>query len=167
MAGVVLDPGAIAELAEHVQVVEGPLFDPLGLDELALRLEIGHALLELLLDPADGASRVSCGRGEERPRMDHDPLERLADVPEEGIDRGDPLDLVARRARSGRRNPRRPGRPRRRRPGRGSRRAGSRRPARSYWISTSLARMLFAGERLADARAGSSWRNRSPGAPMP
>ena len=47
---VVLDPRAEAQLAEHLHVVLGPLAQAMGLQQLALLLELGAALVELAPD---------------------------------------------------------------------------------------------------------------------
>ena len=52
---VVLDPRAEPQLAEHLHVVLGPLAQPVGLEQLALRLELGAPLVQL---PADLGDRV-------------------------------------------------------------------------------------------------------------
>ena len=49
-AGVVLDPRAVADLAEHFEVVSRPLLDPLSLDQLVLRFEVFNPLLHLPFD---------------------------------------------------------------------------------------------------------------------
>ncbi len=92
VAGVVLDAGAVAELAEHLEVVEGPLLDALGLDGLAEGLEAGDLSGELGLDAGHGRAEGFGGRGEERARVDHDRLEGLADFAEQGVDGQEGLD---------------------------------------------------------------------------
>ena len=49
-AGVVLDSRAVADLAEHFEVVSRPLLDPLSLDQLVLRFEVLDPLLHLPFD---------------------------------------------------------------------------------------------------------------------
>ena len=56
MAAVVLDAVAHPDLGEHLEVVLGPHPEPLGLEQLARRLQLGQALAELGLDRRDGAS---------------------------------------------------------------------------------------------------------------
>ena len=60
VARVVLDPVAVADLPDHLEVEHRPLVQPLGLEELALVLEERAALFELGLDRLDG--RSSSGR---------------------------------------------------------------------------------------------------------
>ena len=47
---VILDAGAVAQLPHHLHIVAGALVDALGLDELAVILEVGLALRQLPLD---------------------------------------------------------------------------------------------------------------------
>ena len=54
VAGVVLDAVAEADLPHHLQVVLGAHAQALGLEQLALLLEPGQPLLQLVLDAADG-----------------------------------------------------------------------------------------------------------------
>ena len=53
-ARVVLDAVAVAELLHHLEVVLGAHAQALGLEQLALLLELGQPLLELGLDADDG-----------------------------------------------------------------------------------------------------------------
>ena len=93
---VVLDAVAVAELLHHLEVVLGAHPEALGLEQLALLLEVGEPLLELLLDAADGglhpllAGDVVRGR-EERRRL----LLLAHRLAGERVDHQDPLDLVA------------------------------------------------------------------------
>ena len=48
VAGVVLDPGTVAHLQQHLHVVPGPGRQPLGLQQLALLLELLQPLLSSL-----------------------------------------------------------------------------------------------------------------------
>ena len=54
MPRVVLDAGAEPDLTHHLHVVVGPHAQPLGLQQLALALELGESLLQFLLDGGDG-----------------------------------------------------------------------------------------------------------------
>ena len=92
VAGVVLDARAVAELAQHLEVVEGALLDALGLDGHAPGLEMGDLLGELGLDAGDGRAEGLGGGREEGPGMDHDRVEGLADLAEERVDGRDGLD---------------------------------------------------------------------------
>jgi hypothetical protein len=94
VAGVVLDAGAVAELAQHLEIVKGPLFDAGRFDGLAAGLKEGDLLLELGLDPGRRGAEGLGGRREEGPGVDHDGLEAFADLAEERIDGRDGLDAA-------------------------------------------------------------------------
>ena len=53
VARVVLDAGAVAELAHHLEVERRPLAEPGALEDAALGLELADALLHLGLDVDD------------------------------------------------------------------------------------------------------------------
>ena len=92
---VVLDPVAVAELLQHLEVVLGPLPDPVRLEQLPLRLEELDLLLELVLDLVDGAlDRLARGHVLRR-REDRQVLEACVDLAGERIEVRDLLDLVA------------------------------------------------------------------------
>ena len=55
---VVLDAVAVADLGHHLEVVLGAHAQPLGLEQLALLLELGQPLLELGLDAHDGRAHA-------------------------------------------------------------------------------------------------------------
>ena len=59
-AGVVLDAVAETHLLEHLQIVEGALLEPLGLEQLALAPQRVEALLQLDPDPLDGTASGCC-----------------------------------------------------------------------------------------------------------
>ncbi|CAM5492436.1 hypothetical protein SGRIM128S_02196 [Streptomyces griseomycini] len=92
---VVLHAGAGADLAEHLDVVRGAHAQALGLQELALLLQLGQALAELLLDVVDralqplGAGDVVGGREDVQLPVVAD------DLAGERVERGQRLDLVA------------------------------------------------------------------------
>ena len=91
---VVLDAVAVAELLQHLEVVLGPLPDPVRLEELPLRLEELDLLLELVADLADGPlDRVLRGHVL-RGREDGQVLEAGVDLARERVEVGDLLDLV-------------------------------------------------------------------------
>jgi hypothetical protein len=58
VAGVVLDAVAVAGLAEHLEIEHRSLVEPLGLQELPLRLELGLLLEELRLDRLYGVGET-------------------------------------------------------------------------------------------------------------
>ncbi len=94
-SGVVLDPRAEADLAQHLDVVLGPLREPVGLELLALGLEGCDAVAKLALDLLDGAlerlllGHVMAGG------PDRDVVERVEDLAGERVEVLDRLDLVA------------------------------------------------------------------------
>ena len=55
IAGIVFDARAVAQLAEHLDIVLRALGDALRLDQIALFLEFPDANVEVVLDVADGA----------------------------------------------------------------------------------------------------------------
>ena len=92
---VVLDAGAEADLAHHLDVVVGPHPQPLRLQQLALPLQLGEPLLELRLDGRDRVRHpLRAGdvvRGREDPQRVH-----LADhVTGQRVQVIQRLDLVA------------------------------------------------------------------------
>ena len=94
-AGVVLDAGAVPQLAHHLHVVARALLNALRLDELAVLLEVRLALGQLALDLLRGALHLLV-RGDVVARgidghMVDDPLRRAGD----GVNLGDAVDLVA------------------------------------------------------------------------
>ena len=92
---VVLDPVAEAELLHHLEVVLGALPEPVGLEQLALGLELLDALLQLVPDLVDGAL-------DRRPRgdvlggrPDRDVVQLRQHLAGERVEVRDLLDLVA------------------------------------------------------------------------
>ena len=95
VAAVVLDSGAGAGLAEHLQVEVGALAQPLRLEQAAARLELAAALLELGLDPVHRALELLArgdvvARGEDGELVAHP-----QDLAGERVEVADRLDLVA------------------------------------------------------------------------
>jgi hypothetical protein len=92
---VVLDAVAHPHLAQHLEVVLGAHAEALGLEELALRLEVREALLELRLDAGDGLAQAVLvgdvvGGGEEGEVLD------VAQVlAGDEVELGDAVDVVA------------------------------------------------------------------------
>ncbi len=91
---VVLDPAARPDLGEHLEVVLGPHAEPLGLEQLALALELAQALAELRLDRGDGAAHRLVAGDVVRRREDDKLVELAEELPGERVEAGDPLDLV-------------------------------------------------------------------------
>ena len=70
VARVVLDPGAVAHLAQHLDVEQRPLLQPMGLEHAPVVPQHRQAPLELLLDRPDGLLDLLAGRDEELRRID-------------------------------------------------------------------------------------------------
>ena len=72
-AGIVLDPRAIPDLKQHLEVILRPHPEPLGLDYLPRRLKLPRPLIQLLLyqlrRPVDGVGRSNIVLGRKDPRM--------------------------------------------------------------------------------------------------
>ena len=77
MPRVVLDPRAVADLQQHLHVVPGPRRQPLGLQQLALLLELLEPLVQLLADRLDGPLDPLLGQHEVLGRVDVHLLLRL------------------------------------------------------------------------------------------
>ena len=92
---VVLDAVAVADLADHLEVVLRPHAQPLGFEELALLLEQRKALLQLGLDALHGALHPLVAGDVVRGGEHHD-LGVLGDVlTGERVDGDETFDLVA------------------------------------------------------------------------
>ena len=92
---VVLDAVAEADLLHHLEVEAGAHAQPLGLEQLALALELGQALRQL---GADGDQRALQGLGAGgvvRRREDRDRIQLLDHIAGQGVQRVERLDLVA------------------------------------------------------------------------
>ena len=94
-AGIVFDARAVAQLAQHLDIVARALADALGLDGLALGQKLRLALVELLVDLNDGALQFVLRRDIVRSWVDGDVLERARHLTVDGIEFADPVDLVA------------------------------------------------------------------------
>ena len=95
VARVVLDAGAVAELAQHLEVERRPLAEPRGLERAALRLELADPLLHLGLDVDDGLLELVGRRHEVGRRVDVRLLALREQLAGQRVELGDPLDLVA------------------------------------------------------------------------
>ncbi len=93
--GVVLDAGAEADLAHHLDVVAGPHPQPLRLQQFALLVQLGEPVGQLLLDGGDRLLHpLRAGdvvRGREDPQLRHLP----DDVTGQRVQVVEALDLVA------------------------------------------------------------------------
>ena len=95
MAAVVLDPGAVAQLAHHLQVERGPLAQPGRLEDPTLGLHLADPQLHLGLDVDERLLELVGGRHEVGRRVDIEVVPFSEQLAGERIDLGDPLDLVA------------------------------------------------------------------------
>ena len=95
VARVVLDAGAVAELAHHLEVEGRALAQPRGLEHAALGLELADALLHLGLDVDDRRLQLVGRRDEVRRRVDVELLALGEQLAGQRVELGDPLDLVA------------------------------------------------------------------------
>src|SRR5437016_6175323 len=95
MARVVLDPVAIADLADHLEIEHRPLMQPLRFEQPALRLEDAAAPGELLLDRLDRAARALARRDEVRLRIHRDLVVLPEGLAGQRIERRELVDLVA------------------------------------------------------------------------
>ena len=94
-ARVVLDPRGEAELLEHLDVVGGALAQPVRLQLLALRLQLGGARVQFGADLLDRAlQRLVLGHVVGG-RPDRDVVDRVEDLAGQRVEVLDPLDLVA------------------------------------------------------------------------
>ena len=94
MAGIVLDPRTVTNLAHHLQVETGALLQPLRLDKFSGGAKISQTLLKLLFDPLHctvqrifRGHKLLCGIDNFILRLAQDPSVHPVDV-------GDPFDGV-------------------------------------------------------------------------
>ena len=92
---VVLDAVAVADLLHHLEVVLRAHAQPLRLEQLALLLEPGEALLELGLDADDRLPHPLVAGDVVGGREDDELVEHGDLLAGERVDHLDPLDLVA------------------------------------------------------------------------
>ena len=95
MARVVLDAGAVAELAHHLEVERRALAEPRGLERPALGLELADADLHLGLDVDDGFLELVGRRHVVGGRVDVGLLALGEQLAGQRVELGDALDLVA------------------------------------------------------------------------
>jgi hypothetical protein len=95
VAAVVLDARAKPDLAQHLDVVRRAHAQPLGLEQLALALELLEPLLEFGLDAAHRALHPLGPGGVVRGRRDEDPVDIADHFTGEWVEVVQPLDLVA------------------------------------------------------------------------
>ena len=95
MPGVVLDPLARPDLVHHLQVEARPLAQALGLQELALSLQIATPLFQLRLDAGEGALPHVLGGDVVVGGIDGDPVQTRQLLARERIDLPERFHLVA------------------------------------------------------------------------
>ena len=98
VAGVVLDPVAVADLPDHLEVEHRPLVQALRLEQLAFRLELPAIPLELLLDRSDRLLRAVARGDEVRLRVDRHLVEPPDHLSGQRVEPGELVDLVAEQA---------------------------------------------------------------------
>jgi hypothetical protein len=94
MPRVVLDAVAVADLAQHLQVEHRALEEALGLQQLALSLELGLLLQQLGLDAADGVLHLRPRRDVVARRIDRHLGQLAQGLAGQRIERRDGLHLV-------------------------------------------------------------------------
>ncbi len=92
---VVLDAVAVADLADHLEVVLGAHPEALGLEQLALLLELLQSDLELVLDLGHGHCQPLVAGDVVRRREDDRALHLLQRLTGQRVDPGEPVDRVA------------------------------------------------------------------------
>ena len=95
MARVVLDAGAVAELAHHLEVEGRPLAEPRALERPTLGLELADPLLHLGLDVDDRFLELVGRRDVVGRRVDVRLLALGQELAGQRVELGDPLDHVA------------------------------------------------------------------------
>ena len=95
VAAVVLDARAHAGLGQHLEVVLGADPEALGLEQLALLLELLEALAQLHLDGADGALDYVVAGDVVRGRIDGHVLHLLSHLAGQHVEGDDAVDRVA------------------------------------------------------------------------
>ena len=94
VAGVVLDPRAVAQLADHLQIIGRTLVEALGFEGTAFVLQLLHALTEVDVDLPDGGVDLLLRRDEEVGRVDDEPCHRPVFSTALWVEGSDALDLV-------------------------------------------------------------------------
>ena len=92
---VVLDPRGEAELLQHLDVVGGALAQPVRLELLALRLQLGGARVQFRADLLDRPLQRLVAGHVVGGRPDRDVVDRVEDLAGQRVEVLDPLDLVA------------------------------------------------------------------------
>ena len=95
VAGIVLDPRAVADLAQHLEVVLGARAEALRLEELPFALEGPEALGQLGIDPRDPVLEPGFGGDEVLGGIDCQPVDRAQGAAGHRVDDRDPIHGIA------------------------------------------------------------------------
>ncbi len=95
MSRVVLDPVAVSDLLDHLQIEHGPLVQAVRLQDLAFGFERRPVPFELRLDGLDGQLGFLAWRDEVRFRVDRELVVLLERLARERIERNQLVDFVA------------------------------------------------------------------------
>ena len=94
VAGVVLDPRAVAQLADHLQVIGRALVEALGFEGTAFVLQLLYTLTEVDVDLPDGGVDLLLRRDEEVRGVDDEARHRPVFSTALWVEGSDALDLV-------------------------------------------------------------------------
>ena len=94
VAGVVLDPRAVAQLADHLQIIGSTLVEALGFEGTAFVLQLLHALTEVDVDLSDGGVDLLLRRDEEVGWVDDEAGHRPVFSTALWVEGSDALDLI-------------------------------------------------------------------------
>ncbi len=95
MAGIILDPGTIAEFLKHFEVETGPLFQALGLEEFILGSQFLQSLRQFDMDILDCALHPLLGGDVVASRIDGDFVQPLGHLSPQGVYPRNSLYLIA------------------------------------------------------------------------
>ena len=94
VTGVVLDTRAVAQLADHLQIIGRALVEALGFEGTALVLQLLYTLTEVDVDLPDGGVDLLLRRDEEVGGVDDESCHRPVFSTALWVEGGDALDLV-------------------------------------------------------------------------
>ena len=95
MARIIFDPVAKPHLLQHLEIVLRPHFQPLGLEQLALRFQFHDPVIELVSDRGEGAIQFVRRRHELFRRIKRDHAQPFVGMAGQRIEPRDRVDLVA------------------------------------------------------------------------
>ena len=93
--GIVFDAVAVAQLLHHLDVIQDPLFEPLGLHQLVVLLEPGHPLFHLTVNFLNSGVHLLLGGDIVAGRPDGNVVEPPDGGAGDHVDLGNAVDLVA------------------------------------------------------------------------